>query len=65
MIVFQKTFVVRNLSAIERFPENTGNLVVFDEYVDSHRLRFNAVLHVFEPGRVMVWHLRKIIGLPA
>jgi hypothetical protein len=49
----------------KRLTNNVGNRVVFDEYVGSLRLRFNAVLDVYQPGKAMVWHMRKIIPLPA
>ena len=49
----------------KRFPNNVGNCVVFDEYVGTYRLRFKAVLDIYEPGKAMVWHMKKIIPLPA
>jgi hypothetical protein len=50
---------------MKRFAANVGNLVVFDEYVGEHRLKFKAVLERYEPETAMVWRMKKVILLPA
>lgn len=50
---------------IKRFPNEIGNLVYFDEYVGKRRLKFEAVVARFLPGKEIVWQMKKAILLPA
>ena len=50
---------------IKRFPNEIGNLVHFDEYVGKRRLKFEAIVTKFIPGKEMVWQMKKAIPLPA
>lgn len=50
---------------IKRFPDEIGNLVYFDEYVGKRRLKFEAVVTKFIPGKQIVWQMKKAILLPA
>jgi hypothetical protein len=43
----------------------TGDVVVMDERVGRRRLRFHGVVRVAEPGRRIVWQLRKVVTAPA
>ncbi len=48
----------------ERFPNDIGNLVYFDEYVGRRRLKFESVVTKNAPGRTIVWQMKKIVKLP-
>lgn len=48
-----------------RFPNNIGNLVFFDEYVGKRHLSFEGVVVKNDPGRLIVWQLKKGLRLPA
>jgi hypothetical protein len=50
---------------IKRYPDNLGNLVYFDEYVGSRRLKFKGIVISYVPGKEMVWQMKKAIKLPA
>jgi len=50
---------------IKRKPNNLGNLVYFDEYVGSRRLRFHAVVAELEDAARIVWQMRIGFRLPA
>ena len=49
---------------IKRFPNELGNIVYFDEYVGSNRLKFKGIVVENIPGRKITWQLKKIIKLP-
>jgi hypothetical protein len=50
---------------IKRLPNNMGNLVYFDEYVGSRRLRFEGVVVKNISGKEIVWQMRMVVELPA
>ena len=50
---------------VKRFPDEIGNLVSFDEYVGSRRLKFDAIVVRTIPGKKIVWQMKKGIKLPA
>lgn len=45
-------------------PNNVGNIVYMDEFVGKYRLKMTAVVIEAEPGRKIVWQLKKLIRLP-
>jgi hypothetical protein len=49
---------------IERHPNDLGNLVYFDEYIGSHRLKFIGEIKEIIPGRKLTWQMKKIVRLP-
>lgn len=46
-------------------PDHIGDVVWMDEYVGSRRLRLTGVVVEAEPGRTIVWQLRRWVRLPA
>ncbi len=46
-------------------PDNIGNVVYFDEYVGKRRLKFDAVVVKYVPGKEVIWQMKKFIKLPA
>lgn len=44
--------------------DHIGDVVLFDEYVGSRRLRMTGVVVEAEPGRRIVWQLRQWVRLP-
>ena len=48
-----------------RFPNDLGNLVYFDEYVERRRLKFEGVVAKIIPGKEIVWQMKKVVRLPA
>jgi hypothetical protein len=48
-----------------RFPNDLGNLVYFDEYLGSRRLKFEAVVIRIIPGKEIVWQMKKVLRWPA
>ena len=49
---------------LERYPNNLGNLVYFDEYVGKRRLRFKSVVTEIIPGKKLVWQMKMLFKLP-
>ena len=49
---------------IRRYPNDFGNLVYFDEYVGSRRLKFKGVVIKNIPGKKIVWQMKKVMKLP-
>ena len=47
-----------------RFPNDLGNLVYFDEYVERRRLKFEGVVAKIIPGKEIVWQMKKVVRLP-
>lgn len=45
-------------------PRNVGNIVYMDEYVGKRRVKMTGIVTEAEPGKKIVWQLRKIIRLP-
>lgn len=45
-------------------PGDTGNVVFFDEYVGKKRLKFEAVVVRYTPGKEIVWQIKKFVRLP-
>lgn len=48
----------------KRFPDDLGNIVYFDEYVGSHRLKFEGIVVKNIPGKEIIWQLKKVVKLP-
>jgi len=48
-----------------RFPNDLGNLVYFDEYVGRRRLKFEGVVVKNVPGKEIIWQMKKLMKLPA
>jgi hypothetical protein len=46
-------------------PGAVGSELYFDEYVGTMRLRFGAKVIRAETNREIVWHLKKVVPLPA
>jgi hypothetical protein len=46
-------------------PEHLGETVWMDEFVGSRRLRMTGIVVEVEPGRRIVWQLKRWIRLPA
>jgi hypothetical protein len=46
-------------------PGHVGDVVWMDEYVGSRRLRITGVIVEAQPGRRIVWRLRRWVRLPA
>jgi hypothetical protein len=46
-------------------PDDLGNVVHFDEYVGKRRLKFDAVVVKYVPGKEVIWQMKKFIKLPA
>jgi uncharacterized protein YndB with AHSA1/START domain len=49
---------------IQRVPGEVGNRVYFDEFVGKHRLKFQAVITDYVPGKKLVWQMKAGIHLP-
>jgi len=49
---------------IKRYPGDLDNLVIFDETIGKHRLKFEAVVTEIIPDRKLVWQMKKIVRLP-
>jgi hypothetical protein len=52
------------LHARARFPGHIGNIYYMDEFVGEYRVRMTGVVCGFEPGRKLVWQLKKGVTLP-
>ena len=50
---------------IKRRPNDLGNLVYFDEYIGSRRLRFHAVVTELEEDSRIIWQMKMGFRLPA
>jgi hypothetical protein len=50
---------------VEATPGHLGEIVWMDEYVGSRRLRLTGIVVEVEPGRRIVWQLKRWIRLPA
>jgi hypothetical protein len=49
---------------IRRYPNDVGNLVYMDEFVGKKRVKMLAIVTEVEPGRKVVWQMKKIVRLP-
>lgn len=49
---------------LKKFPGDVGNVVFMDEYVGKHRLRMKALVLKADPGKEIVWQMKKFIKLP-
>ena len=50
---------------IQRYPNQIGNIVYFDEYVGKTRLKFKGMITEYVPGRKVVWQMMMGVRLPA
>ena len=50
---------------VARGEAHVGDVVYMDEYVGSRRLRMSATVRAAQPGKTLVWQLKKGISLPA
>ncbi|HWE20099.1 MAG TPA: hypothetical protein VG758_23455 [Hyphomicrobiaceae bacterium] len=53
------------LHALARRPGDIGSIYYMDEFVGGYRLRMTAVVCALEPGKRIVWQLKRGITLPA
>jgi len=53
------------LQVIKRFPDNIGDIVVFDEYIGKRRVKFQTIVEKYIPGKEIVWKLDKGMLMPA
>ena len=53
------------LHAVGHSAGTVGDTVLMDEFIGRRRLRLRGTVEAVEPGRRIVWRLRKIIPLPA
>ena len=49
---------------IKRYPNNLGNIVYFDEYIGKRRLKFKGIVVENNPGKKLIWQMKKGILLP-
>ncbi len=49
---------------IKRASGEVGSLVVMDEFIGKRRVRAKGLVREVEPGKRLVWQLRKLIRLP-
>lgn len=49
---------------IKRIPGEVGNLVMMDEFIGNRRVRAKGLVTEVEPGKRLVWQLRKLVPLP-
>lgn len=49
---------------IKRTPGEVGSLVMMDEFIGNRRVRAKGLVTEVEPGKRLVWQLRKLIFLP-
>jgi hypothetical protein len=54
-----------HLHALARRPDHIGSTYYMDEFVGRYRLRMTAVVCALEPGKRIVWQLKRGITLPA
>lgn len=45
-------------------PNNVGNIVYMDEFVGKHRVKMMCIVTEAEPGKKLVWQMKKLIRLP-
>jgi hypothetical protein len=45
-------------------PNNVGNVVYMDEFVGKHRVKMTCIVTEAEPGKKLVWQMKKLIRLP-
>jgi len=50
---------------IQRYPNEIGNVMYFDEYIGKKRYKFKAVVTEYVPGRKIIWQMVKGFRLPA
>ena len=50
---------------LERFPNQIGNIVYFDEYVGKTRLKLKGLVTDYVPSCRLVWQMIKGVRLPA
>jgi hypothetical protein len=48
-----------------QYPDYLGNIIFFDEYVGTRRLKLDAVVVKFKPDKEVVWQIKKFLMLPA
>lgn len=53
------------MHALSRRPGDIGSIYYMDEFVGQYRLRMTAVVCALEPGKRIVWQLKRGITLPA
>ncbi len=49
---------------LRRTPSHVGDIVYMDEWVGKYRLKMSAIVTELEPGRKIVWQMRKGLRLP-
>ena len=49
---------------LERHAKHVGDIVYMDEYVGRRRLRMRGIVIEADPGRRLVWQMKKAIRLP-
>ena len=52
------------LHTISRRPDNVGNIVYMDEFIGKRRVKMKGVVRAVEPGKKIVWQLKKLFRLP-
>ena len=50
---------------IQRYPNEIGNIVYFDEYVGKTRLKFKGIITDYVPGQRVIWQMILGVKLPA
>ena len=50
--------------AIQRYPNEIGNIVYFDEFIGTTRLKFKGVVKEYIPGRKITWQMIRGVRLP-
>jgi hypothetical protein len=49
---------------VKHSPHHVGDVVYMDEYVGKHRLKMTAIVTEAQPGKKIVWQMRRWIRLP-
>lgn len=52
------------LHLLKHDPNNIGNIVYMDEFIGKHRVKMAGIVIEAEPGKKIIWQLRKLIRLP-
>jgi hypothetical protein len=52
------------LHTLKHSPKNVGNIVYMDEFIGEHRVRMTGIVTEAEPGKKIVWRLKKFVRLP-
>ena len=53
------------LHPLNRTEDHIGDVIYMDEYIGKRRVRMSAIVLAADPGKRLVWQMKRVIKLPA